>query len=222
MAVPESPGRSAGLLRGHLDSLTSSGYFEGWALDESRPLWALPVAVLKDGQEIASGLAHRFRKDLMETYCGTGWCAFRIRAQGPADDLPLSTLTLIDRESGRELQANKAIACVPDKEWAADTVERICAYDPTVLEGVWQLRACEKLIMAYIRKHGVEQYVRMAYVYVLSRPADDGGLVQYGRQIRQASLTPVGVLEALADSDEYRSQPRQLIAPNALGFPFAV
>lgn len=222
MAAPEIAGASH-KLRGYLDSLTSAGYFEGWALDEARPLLALPVSVVKDGEVIASGLAHRFRKDLMESYCGTGWCAFRLRLQVPMDDgLFRTPLSLINQETGHLIHLNGSIASVPDAEAQPDTVDQVCAYDPTVLLGVWQLRACEKQIMAYIRQNGVDQYVRMAYVYVLGRPADDGGLAQYGRSIRQSSLTPVGILEALSDSDEYRSQPRQLIAPNAVGFPFAV
>ena len=207
--------------QGHLDSLTSTGYFEGWALDPAHPLKPMPVAIVKGSEIVASGLAHRFRWDLMDASCGTGWCAFRLLARCSVEELSSASLRLVEFETGKELHASRSIAIVPDNTPAADTVERICAYDPTVIEGVWQLRACEKLFMAFIRKHGVDQFVRMAYVYVLGRPADDGGLAQYGRSIRQATLSPVGVLEALADSDEYRSQPRQLIAPNALGFPLA-
>jgi hypothetical protein len=33
-------------------------------------------------------------------------------------------------------------------------------------------------------------------------------------------LTPVGVLAALEDSDEFRSRSRQLAAPNSPTFPF--
>lgn len=207
-------------MRGYLDSLTSSGYFEGWAYDPKTPLLALPVAVLLDGVEIAAGLAHRFRKDLMESNCGTGWCAFRLRVECDVGPLPHSTLILTEKVSHTELHVNQSIACIADIDMPVSTVDQVCSYDPTIIDGVWQLRGCEKLIMAYIRKHGVDQFVRMAYVYVLGRPADDGGLAQYGKAIRQATLTPVGVLEALADSDEYRSQVRELTAPNALGFPF--
>jgi hypothetical protein len=208
-------------MRGYLDNLTSSGYLEGWAFDPANPLKALRVAVLADGFEIARGVAHRFRKDLMESGCGTGWCAFRLMVEGSVEHLPRITLKLVERDSGGELHVNRSISCVVDAERAVDTLEVLCACDPTTLDGVWQLRGCERLIMAYIRKNGVEQFVRLAYTYVLGRPADDGGALQYGKLLRQGRLTPVGVLEALADNDEYRSQPRRLVAPNALGFPFA-
>lgn len=208
-------------LRGYLDALTSSGYFEGWALDDGRPLRALPVAVRRDGEVIARGVAHRFRRDLMESGCGTGWCAFRLRALVPAGDLPHTVLTLVAADSGAELHVNPTISCIQDEEKAVDSVESVCALDPTVLAGVWQLRACERLLMGFVRRHGVDQFVRTAYIYVLGRPADDGGLAQYGRAIRLTSLSPVGVLEALADSDEFRAQARPLAAPNVLGFPFA-
>ena len=208
-------------MRGYLDNLTSSGFLEGWALNPEQLLLALPVAVVAEGVVIACGRAHRFRKDLMESKCGTGWCAYRLAVEGPREHLPHVPLILIESTSGTVLHENPSVSCVDDPAPVIDTVAALCAYDPTVLEGVWQLRGCERLAMAYIRKHGVEHYVRQAYTYVLGRPADGGGLAQYGRAIRQTTLSPVGVLEALADSDEFRSQPRQLIAPNALGFPFA-
>lgn len=207
-------------MRGYLDNLTSSGYLEGWAFDPKNPLKPLRVAVLADGVEIARGLAHRFRRDLMESDCGAGWCAFRLIVEGAVERLPQITLTLIERDTGTELHVNRSISCIVDAETRVDSLEVLCACDPTTLDGLWQLRGCERLVMAYIRRNGIEQFVRAAYTYVLGRPADDGGLLQYGKLLRQGRLTPVGVLEALADNDEFRSQPRKLVAPNALGFPF--
>ena len=208
-------------IRGYLDNLTHSGYFEGWAVDVEAPLTALHVSVVLDGTEIASGLAHRFRRDLMESDCGTGWCAFRLKVSAVSVDLHSATLVLIEQATGAHLHVNSSISSAIDQEPIPDDIEKVCSDDPTIIQGTWQLRGCERIMMSHIRKHGVEDFVRRAYVYVLNRPADIVGLTQYSRSIRQSLLTPVGILEALADSEEFRNQTRQLIAPNASGFPFA-
>lgn len=206
--------------KGHIDSITSAGYVEGWAFDDNRPMQALPVSVHAQGKPIASGLAHRFRNDLMEAACGTGWCGFRLRLNCDGADLDGLALDLVETTSGQVVHQNPFTAALKDLALPADSIESICAHDPTILEGVWQLRGCEREMMAFIRSKGIEQFLRLAYVYVLGRPADDGGLKNYGHSLRQSRLSPVGILESLADSDEFRSQNRQMTAPNALGFPF--
>ena len=208
------------MLKGYLDSYTTAGYFEGWAIDTDRPTDVIAVSVVHEGQELAWGLAHRFRRDLMEAQCGTGWCAFRARAEPPLETLPEGFFRLFARHDRSLLHTAESLRVMPDTEEPIDTVDAVSAVDPTILGGVWQLRGCEHVMAAFIRKHGVDAYVRAAYVYVLGRPADEGGRARYARCIRQATLTPVGVLEVLADSDEFRGRTRQLIAPNCPGFPF--
>jgi len=208
------------MVRGHLDSVTSAGYFEGWAEDSSRPTEIVPVAVANESGELANGLAHHFRRDLMEAGCGTGWCAFRIRSVVPPDQVGPGPYRLLNPTSGAVLHQIDTVPSIDDPEHPLETVEEVTEVDPTILHGVWQLRGCENLLKAFIRKRGVDAFVRAAYVYILQRPADDGGRVQYARSIRQSTLTPVGVLEVLANSEEFRNKARQLIAPNAHGFPF--
>jgi hypothetical protein len=89
-----------------------------------------------------------------------------------------------------------------------------------VIHGIWQLRQCDGLFNEFIRQHGLETFLSVAYAYVLGRPADESGLALYSRLIREAALTPVGVLAALEDSAEFRSRSRQLAAPNSPTFPF--
>ena len=205
---------------GHLDNLTSSGYLEGWAFDAARPLHALPVAVVCEGQEIAWGLAHRFRKDLMTSGCGTGWCAFRMKVEGPKDALPRSQLRLHLRGTNTVLHVNPAISCVEDRDAAPATVDALCAEDPTILHEIWQLRGCEGVAHSYIKHRGLEEFVRTAYLYVLGRPADAVGMETYVKGIRDGSVGAIQLLEILADSYEFRREPKQLRAPSDPGFPF--
>ena len=104
---------------------------------------------------------------------------------------------------------------IQDTEVPINTVDALTSTDPTLISGVWQLRGCEQLLLKFIRTHGVEAFVRAAYIYVLGRDADDSGRAMYSRCIRQSTLSPVGILEVLADSEEYRSRTRQLGTPNS-------
>jgi len=207
------------MLRGHLDNVTSYGYIEGWACDTDEPTRALEVSVVWNDTEVALGLAHRFRDDLLGADFGIGWCAFRLRLNVSLEQIQTAPVRLLAKDSGQEL-AVKQIAVIDDGEQPLASLEAVAGADPTVIGGIWQLRKCEPLMMQFIRRHGVESFLDAAYSYVLGRPADPTGRAQYTRCIRQATVTPVGVLEALASSDEYRTGSRQLAAPNAPGFPF--
>lgn len=207
-------------MRGFLDSLTYGGYFEGWAFDPLRPLHALKVAVMADGRCVAQGRAHLFRRDLMEAQCGTGWCALRLR-HDTAVELPTNPVfTLVDHESGTVLHESRHLAAIADPEREDTTIEKFCASDPTLITDIGQLRGCEGEFTKFIRKHGVDYFLRTAYIYVLGRPADDDGLIQYGRLLRLSKISSVEIIEALASSDEYKRTRRELVCPNAREFPF--
>jgi hypothetical protein len=209
------------MLHGHLDSITSVGYVEGWAYDSENLTHALEVSVLAAGTEVAWGLAHRFRQDLMNAPCGIGWCAFRLRLEAPIESLrTIRPWRLLERSSGREIHANNGVAFSEDVEVALTSVEELTQADPTIISGIWQLRCCDGLLMQFIRQHGVDEFLSAAYAYVLGRPADEDGLALYSRHIRHATLGPIGILEALADSDEFASRVRKLPAPNMPSFPF--
>ena len=207
-------------VRGFLDSHTHGGYFEGWAFDPARPLHALSVAVMADEKCVAQGRAHLFRRDLMEAKCGTGWCAIRLR-QDMSVELPDSPIfTLVECESGRILHENRYLAAISDPKRNEETIEAFCASDPTLISAVWQLRGCEGEFTGFIKKHGVDYFLRTAYIYVLGRPADEDGIIQYGRMLRLSKVTAIEIIEALASSEEYKSTRRELVCPNSREFPF--
>jgi hypothetical protein len=156
----------------------------------------------------------------MEAGCGTGWCAFRFRIDPRIEGNLVGPIQLLDRRSRVVLHALEKMTTIQDTEVPINTVDALTSTDPTLISGVWQLRGCEQLLLKFIRTHGVEAFVRAAYIYVLGRDADDSGRAMYSRCIRQSTLSPVGILEVLADSEEYRSRTRQLGTPNSSTFPF--
>jgi hypothetical protein len=209
------------MLHGHLDAVISLGFIEGWAYDSEHLTQAVEVSVLSGDAEVAWGLAHRFREDLMLAGCGLGWCAFRLRLDAARDLVQGAVLRLLERRSGREIHRSEAIALKEDGETPLETLEELTLADPTIIQGIWQLKRCEPLLMQFIRRQGVESFLSTAYAYVLGRPADANGIALYTRHIRHATLGPVGILEALANSEEFRASSRLLAAPNSPSFPFA-
>jgi len=210
------------MLRGHLDSITSLSFIEGWAFDTDKPATALEVSVLWDGVEVAWGLAHRFREDLMLAGLALGWCAFRLRLEIPIEQAQTGSLRLLERSSSTELFVTKGLPYIPDAETALDTIEAVKAADPTVIRELSQLRQCDALLTEFIRVQGMDAFLNAAYAYILGRPADDAGRNNYSRAIRTAALSPVRVLQALGDSQEFRESGRMLAAPNTPAFPFCV
>ena len=208
------------MFRGHLDSITSLGYVEGWAFDLDKPAVPLEVSILWDGVQVAWGLAHRFRKDLMLAGFGLGWCALRLRLEIPIEQAQRGVMRLIERPSGTDMFMAKDLAVIPDGEPSMDSIEALTAADPTVISGLWQLRQCEQLLTEFIRLQGMDAFLNTAYAYVIGRPGDDAGRAFYTRALRQATLSPVGVLEALGDSEEFRNAAGRLAAPNSPAFPF--
>lgn len=211
------------MLRGHLDSLTSTGYVAGWAFDAARPLYSLTVSVLDaDGEEVAWGLAYRFREDLAAASCGGGWCAFRLKLAVSPRRLQNAPLRLIDRPSGAEIYRVHKMFYMTDGEAPIGSLPDLLASDPTVVHSLEQLKGCSDAFNAYIRTHGVAAFIRAVYVYMLGRPADADGLAHYGKLLRKNELDAAGFLQIVYECDEFRARPRLLQAPNTPGFPFRV
>jgi hypothetical protein len=208
------------VLRGYIDSVTTQGYLEGWAFDTERPARPVAVSVFWDDMEIAWGLAHRFRADLMAAVYGVGWCAFRLRLAVLISDVERAPLRLLERDTGIEIHRRTGLSVIEDTEPPWSTVAENLKADPTVIQGTWQLKQCEELFMEFISRHGIEGFLGAAYAYMLGRPLDAAGLDLYTRLIRQGTLLPGGVLTALEESEEFRSKPRALAAPSAHNFPF--
>lgn len=207
------------MLFGLIEALTSTGCILGWAFDSAAPATPLSIAIIEaDGAMVAAGLANRYRDDLVDAGCGIGWCAFSLRVEATSP-LRRSTLILTDTSSGREIHRIQAAPYLDAPDDDIRDVETLLASDPTVAKSVQELRGCSVFFSNYVVRQGVEDFVRAAYVYVLGRPADVGGLASYGGLIRTGDLTPFQLLEILADCDEYRLRPRQLGAPNLANFP---
>ena len=209
------------MIRGYIDALTSAGFVEGWAYDTEAPARALAVSVRRDAEEIAWGLAHRFRPDLLDASYGLGWCAFKLRLAAPVADVVGTGLRLVERASGEEICAVSNLAIIEDPEaGAAASPDWTAIADPTVLDGVWQLKKCEFLLADFIARQGLESFLSVAYGYMLGRPVDEPGLALHTRCLRQATLSPLDILKELEKSAEFRDKPRALAAPNSHCFPF--
>jgi len=208
------------MLRGFLDVVTSTGFVDGWAFDTDAPTRALAVGVRVKGEEVARGVANRFRADLVTSGCGTGWCAFRLRIEGPVGRLRRSPSTLVALASGEAIFEAKRLALEEDSDAPPALIEDIVRRDPTVVGAIDQLAGCGTIFSAMIKARGVEAFIRAAYVYVLGRPADPSGMAAYAGMIARGELTPFGMVKALSESEEFRAAPRLLAAPMERGFIF--
>ncbi len=210
------------MLRGHIDAVTTLGILEGWAYDTDDPVKPLEVAVFSRANEVAWGLAHRFRTDLMTAGYGVGWCAFRLRLSGLIADVRDRPLRLLERPTGAQICIVSDLKLIEDTEPPITEANGVTTFDPTVIEGTWQLQRCEELFLKFISTNGLETFLSVAYAYMLGRPVDADGLALYSQAIRNAKLTPFGVLQDLERSDEFRGRGRAMAAPNARHFPFCV
>lgn len=206
--------------RGHLDAITAAGYVEGWAFNEADVLAPLLVAVRFRDQEVARGLACRFRADLAAAGYGAGWCAFRLKLSVAPAIIQSAPLILADAASNQVLHANAVLRRIDDAEPSLTSIAAIIDHDPTRLGSFDRLKGCGELLRQFIKRRGVEEFVLAAYVYVLGRPGDAGGIESYCRQLKQNLLDPLDLLRILADCEEFRRQTRSLSAPCSPSFPF--
>jgi len=207
-------------LRGHLDVLLSSGFINGWACDNDQPLQPLTIAVLSGGTQITFAIANHYRPDLADAGCGTGWCAFRGRLAVPVSQLRGMPLSLHEVSTGQVLHSVSELPELDMPIPPAGTVEDIIAQDPTLLGDIGRLRGCGRVLDAFIRQHGVEEFIGAAFLYVLNRPVDHPALTAYTNLIRQGLLEPLNMLRELAESVECRAKPHAMVAPGHPSFPF--
>jgi hypothetical protein len=186
------------------------------------PARPLALRLCADGEEVARGLANRFRADLMEASIGVGWCAFRFRAIGSIGRLRRSTLSLAELPGNIPLVVETGTPkLVEDTDLPLTVLDEIARSDPTQITSIEQLRGCSEIFTTLIEAAGVEAFIRAAYIYALGRPADPTGLKLYGGLIGGGELSPFGLLQALCDGDEFRAVARILIAPTEPGFIFS-
>ncbi len=208
------------MLHGHLDTVTSSGYVEGWAFDEAVPLRPVAVSVDIDGTELAGGLANRYRWDLVTAGCGTGWTAFRLKLSRPAGALAGETVTLRAWPEDIALVQSSSVNQSDDDTYVITSLDDLIRSDPTQVHDIAQLHGCGRLFDDFIDAVGIDAFVRTAYLYVLGRPADPAGMASCLASLRRGSVKPYDLLKLLHDRDEFRAEPRRLAAPPEPGFPF--
>jgi len=200
--------------------VTTTRFFEGWAFDPDHPCNPIDIAIVREGVELAAGLAHRYREDLADAACGTGWCAFRLRFEGSPKQISKGPIALIERVSGTELLRSGDVRVIDDSEIAIGSFDELLESDPTSISEIEQLRGCGPVFARFIERHGITMFLRALYVYMFGRPADNEGLALYDRCLRQGLLNPLGVVDALSKSEEFRGRLRFVKAPWVAGFPF--
>lgn len=206
--------------RGHIDSLTTSGLVEGWALDDSRPLTPLAVAILdRSGAEIASGDAAVWREDLAQASHGYGWCAFRLALGAPPEAVSGQVLRLVAVET-RAVLFEGAAALRNDGLHEIDDLDALIATDPTLSPSIERLESLASVLDAFLVTQGVEAFVGAAYLYVLGRRVDPSGLASFSDRLRTRCLSPYGMLLSLAEGPEFVARNCRLVPPNRPGFPF--
>jgi hypothetical protein len=209
------------VLKGYVDGIASCGYVEGWAFSSETPLDPLTIAILDDkGRELAWGLAHHYREDLAAAGFAAGWCGFRVKTAVPVSRLTKRALTLVDRVSGAKILRRHPVPHAREREAVISTVADVVASDPTMTRSIFELKGCDDILERFLTERGVDAFVRAAYAYVLGRPVDPSGLASYSRIVAKKSLTPFQLLATLCASDEFRSRPHLLAAPNSARFPF--
>lgn len=209
------------MLLGHLDAVNSAGTIEGWAYDSALPAEPLLVAIADDtGEEIACGLAHHYRQDLVEAGCGIGWCYFRLRAKGLVSRLRNTPVRLSAKQTGTVILRLERLPYTMELEDTLSSIEKVANSDPSVCNSVDQLAGCDEIFNSFIESRGVEEFVRKAHVYIFGHGVKIEDLSLYCRLMRQQMLTPFALLLMLAKNAELQSNPRNLVAPIMDNFPF--
>ncbi len=207
------------MLRGHIDTITSSGYVEGWAVDSERQFSPIHVSVDRMGQCVAEGLAHLYREDLAVVGFSAGWCAFRLHSSLPVASMRNCPLALLD-ESGTLIGQFSDVGYRFEGFDSLTDLDMIVNNDPTLLPTLDKLAGCTDIFDNFVKARGIDAFIRAAYVYILGRPVDADGRRGYGKLLRQGGISPYALLHVLSDSDEYRARRPQLTAPTMAGFPF--
>lgn len=208
------------MYRGRIDAVTLSGFVVGWAYNTDAPTSPSLMGVFDENSSmLAYGLTHHFRDDLATNGCGIGWCAFRLRVTRSISRRRL-TLVLVDLVTKQEVHHSADTPIIADDSDAITSVQELIMQDPTKMSDVSQLSGCRSLFTAYIARNGVDQFVRAAYFHVLGRPADRAGTKHYSDLLRAGQITPIALLGALVDSEEYRKLPRLMSSPSSPEFIF--
>ena len=204
------------MFQGQLEYGHPPGVFGGWAFETAFPARPLALAILgPGGGELASGLAHLCREDLVARRRATGWCAFRLLSPTElAADAP-GPFYLVAAQAHRVIHSLERLGPSRAEGPAISGLK-----DALALEAPWQLDACGEILDDFVRRRGAELFVRRAHIYALGRFAEVAEVERGRRALDSAASTPLEILLALTSSGEAAANRRPLAAPNAPAFPF--
>ncbi len=189
-------------------------------MDEQNFARPVAVGIQAAGAEIASGLANRFRRDLITAGIGYGWCAFRLKLLVDPGMLEHEPAVLVDLHAQTEIVSALCPIILDGPQMLLTSVADISLADPTTLQNIDQLAGCTVLFDDFIEAEGVDAFVSRAYGYVLGRPVDEASLLSYTAALRSAALTPYEMLKTLAESEEFQLKSTLMLAPTEPGFAF--
>jgi hypothetical protein len=206
--------------QGELHYLSSDDCFVGWARPQ-QPGPACEIMILRDGEPISTAVADIYRPDIMQIGIGHGHFGFRIlrSSQCPAGK---ARFNLVERRSGVAFEGAASIA-LQVARYRRDkllTVEDLLTPRTTWTEAeiVANLECLEP--EATWRRMGSRRFVEAAFLFVLGRPADDGGRNRYVSALDTSELTAYDILKTLFGSQERASSGPPLLSPLDAKYPF--
>jgi len=216
---PESSGRSPSDSRVvcYLDRVTSDGYIEGWARDESEPR-ACILQILQNGEVIGEMVADCFRQDLLDAGIGHGHYAFYARlydAKPGEFDLEVAEKHLGTRISvtgpARHMipvmERSRPVAVqelVRRRRWTANDLVR----------NIGCLHLSENA-----RTMGSFRFVDVTYFFLLNRWMDEAALVHV-RKLEGGETSPEEFFTEVALSEERLASSSVLPGPYDGRFPY--
>lgn len=206
--------------QGELHYIGGDDCFIGWARPRE-PGPACEVTILREGQPIATAVADIYRPDIVQLGIGHGHFGFRIlrSTQCPAGKAHFS---LVERRSGGGFEGAVDIT-LQIARYRRDkvlTVEDLLTPRTTWTEAevVGNLDCLEP--EATWKRMGSRRFVEAAFLFVLGRPADDGGRARYTSALDTAELTAYDVLKTLFGSSERARSGPPLLSPLDAKYPF--
>jgi hypothetical protein len=206
--------------QGELHYIGGDDCFIGWARPRD-PGPPCEVTILRDGQPIATAVADIYRPELMQLGIGHGHYGFRIlrSVQCPAGKARFS---LVERRSGAGFDGavDIALQVARYKRDKVLTVEDLLTPRTTWTEAevVAHLEGLEP--EQTWKRMGSRRFVEAAFLFVLGRPADDGGRARYTTALETAELTPYDILKTLFGSQERATSGPPLMSPLDAKYPF--
>lgn len=205
---------------GELDYSSAEDSFVGWAR-ATLPGPPSEVTILRNGQPIATAVADLYRLDLIALGVGHGHFGFRV-LRGRDCPAGKARFTLTERRSGLVFDGAVDVALRPGR-YRNDRVLKVeDLLTPrrtwTEPEVVANLDCLEP--EAQWRRLGSRGFVEAAFLFVLGRPADDGGRARYVTALDTRELTPYDILKTLFGSQERARSGPILVSPLDAKYPF--